>query len=218
MLNHELLDVYRGCGPLGAHSSYVLFVDNITSVDIMLCWCALLSSEMALLSLLSCCYHHLCWCARLLHFQCDQSIWVGHAKDILQSRWVSHPEFRIGNIDIRIFQLPLNHELLRFFVDQKPSEGGFWIMCCLRFFVDQKRPALAGMFGSCVAWDFSLTRNHPKEVFETTCLGRDCWIVCCLNLFVNQKPSVSLQGCGMCNDNLLGGILNDYTSKPGDVS
>jgi len=37
MLNHELLEVYRGCGPLGAHSSYVLFVDNITSVDIMLC-------------------------------------------------------------------------------------------------------------------------------------------------------------------------------------
>ena len=32
LLNHELLEVYRGCGLLGAHSSYVLFGDNITSV------------------------------------------------------------------------------------------------------------------------------------------------------------------------------------------
>ena len=98
----------------------------------------------------------------------------------------------------------LDHKLLEVYRWPETTCFGrdFWIMSCLRFIVDQKRPALAGIIGSCVAWDFSSTRNDLPwqeflnhlllEVFrlpETTCLGRNYWIMCCLRFFVDQKRS-----------------------------
>ena len=55
----------------------------------------------------------------------------------------------------------------------------FWVINCVRFIVDLKRPALAGIYGSCVAWGF----GWP----ETICLGKDFWIINCVRCFVDQS-------------------------------
>ena len=72
----------------------------------------------------------------------------------------------------------LNHELLEVFCWPETTclGRGFWIMSCLRYFVDQKRPSLARMFESWVAWGFLSWDDL-----------RDFWIMSCLRFFVDQK-------------------------------